>query len=223
MQRLSRSLWLLTIVAASMQAWGEAPNSPSSAAPATAQLSKPAAQWWADIAAIASDRNEGRLTGSSGYLRAADYVIARFKAEGLTSAGVQGFLQPVRFEQQVVDQRASSIDLVAANGQVTSLRAGQDSRIGAGGAPLPDKIDAPLVFLGYGLHLPQGGADDFAGIDVKGKIVVVLSGGPADISGPVKSNARFARTELLGKLGALGIISLTTPHQTEIPWRGRFC
>jgi Zn-dependent M28 family amino/carboxypeptidase len=46
----------------------------------------------------------------------------------------------------------------------------------------------------------------------------VISGGPAEISGPVKSAARFERTALLGKLGARGIIQLTTPHQVEIPW-----
>jgi hypothetical protein len=181
-------------------------------------LSRPAAQWWADIAALAGDANEGRLTGSSGYMRAADYVITRFKAEGLKPAGTRGFLQPVQFVQQDVDQAGSSADLIGANGDVTPLRVGQDSRIGAGGAPLPESIDAPLVFLGYGLHLPEHGTDDFAGVDVRGKVVVVISGGPADISGPVKSNARFARAELLGKLGALGIVTLTTPHQLEIPW-----
>jgi hypothetical protein len=74
------------------------------------------------------------------------------------------------------------------------------------------------VFVGYGLHLPEQGYDDFAGIDLTDKIAVVLSGGPADIPGTVKAAARFARTELLGKLGAAGIISLTTPHQVEIPW-----
>jgi hypothetical protein len=188
---------------------------PSPAEPATL---KPAAQWWADITALADDRMEGRLTGSAGYLRAADYVVKRFKAEGLEPAGVQGFLQPVMFEQQLVDQGASSLDLVGPDGAVTPLRAGDYSRIGAGGAPLAEHIDAPLVFLGYGLHLPEQGADDFAGIDLKGKVVVVLSGGPADVSGPIKANARFARTELLGKLGARGIVTLTTPHQVEIPW-----
>lgn len=189
------------------------------AAPDSApSLSKPAAQWWADIVALASDANEGRLTGSSGYLRAADYVVARFKSEGLKPAGTAGFLQPVQFVQQRVDQAASNAALVGANGDMTPLNVGRDSRIGAGGAPLPETLDAPLVFLGYGLHLPQQGADDFAGVDVKGKIAVVISGGPADISGPIKSNARFARTELLGKLGALGIVTLTTPHQVEIPW-----
>ena len=187
-------------------------------APAQSRVAGSGAQWWADITVLADDKMEGRQTGSAGYLRAADYVVSRFKAEGLKPAGVDGFLQPVLFEQQVVDQHASTLELVDAKGVVTSLRAGDYSRIAPGGAPLADTVDAPLVFLGYGLHLPAQGADDFADVDVRGKIVVVLSGGPADISGPVKSNARFARPELLGKLGAVGLIALTTPKQMEIPW-----
>ena len=189
-----------------------------SAMAGAAQALSPADQWWADIAAIASDANEGRQTGSEGYLRAADYVIARFKADGLKPAGTQGFLQPVSLEQQLVDQRQSSAALIAADGSTTPLNVGQDSRISSGAAPAPDSIDAPLVFLGYGLHLPDRGVDDFAGIDLKGKIAVVLSGGPEGISGAIKSSARFARAELLGRRGALGVIALTTPHQVEIPW-----
>jgi Peptidase family M28 len=177
-----------------------------------------ARQWWTDITALAGDDKEGRQTGSAGYMRAADYVISRFQAEGLRPAGVNGFLQPVALEQQTVDQAGSQADLLAADGAITPLNVGKDSRIGAGGAPLPNEVDAPLVFVGYGLHLPEQGYDDFAGIDLKGKIAVVLSGGPANISGPVKSSARFARDAALGKLGAVGIITLTTPHQVEIPW-----
>jgi Zn-dependent M28 family amino/carboxypeptidase len=189
------------------------------AATASAEaLSKPAAQWWTDVTALSGDDTEGRETGSSGYMRAADYVISRFKAERLVPAGTQGYLQPVEFGKQLVDQQSSVLDLTAANGTVTSLHAGEDSRIGAGGAPLPDHVDAPLVFVGYGLHLPKQGYDDFADVDVRGKIVVVLSGGPADVAGSIKSNARFARTALLGKMGAIGVVALTTPHQTEIPW-----
>jgi len=181
-------------------------------------LSPAAAQWWADISAIADDANEGRQTGSAGYLRAADYVMARFKAEGLAPAGVDGYLQPVAFEQQIVDQAASRAALVAPDGTRTVLTVGEDALISAGGAPRPGLIDAPLVFIGYGLHLPAQGHDDFAGIDLRGKIAVVISGGPADITAAVKSNARFDRIRLLGKLGAVGLISLTTPHQIEIPW-----
>jgi hypothetical protein len=160
---------------------------------ALAADSAPAAQWWADVTALANDGMEGRLTGSPGYDRAADYVISRLKAEGLKPASVNGYLQPVAFEQQLVDQAASHADLVAADGTATALKVGDDMLITAGGGPRPDMVDAPLVFIGYGLHLPKQRHNDFADQDLKGKIVVVLSGGPADISGAVKSNARFER------------------------------
>jgi Zn-dependent M28 family amino/carboxypeptidase len=183
-----------------------------------ARAADPVVQWWADVTALAGDDMKGRLTGTDDYLRAADYVIGRLKAEGIKPAGVKGYLQPVALEQQVVDQVASRADLIAANGAVTPIKVGDDMLIGAGGGPRPASLDAPLVFIGYGLHLPKQGHDDFAGQDLKGKIVVVLSGGPADISGAIKSNARFERSEALAKLGALGVISLTTPKQVEILW-----
>jgi Zn-dependent M28 family amino/carboxypeptidase len=185
--------------------------------PALAADDAPAA-WWADVTALANDGMEGRLTGSPGYDRAADYVISRLKAEGLKPAGVNGYLQPVALEQQLVDQTASHADLVGPDGTATALKVGDDILITPGGGPRPAGIDAPLVFIGYGLHLPKQGHDDFAGQDIKGKIVVVLSGGPADISGAIKSNARFERNAALGKRGALGVISLTTPKQVEILW-----
>ncbi len=187
-------------------------------APAAERLSKPAAQWWADISAIAGEGTDGREVGSPGFMHAADYVISRFRAEGLVPAGTEGFLQPVAFERQLVDQGGSDVSLVGNDGSVTSLRAGVDSRIAPGGAPLPEGVDAPLVFIGYGLHLPTQGHDDFAGVDLRGRIAVVLSGGPADVPGPVKSNARFGRAKLLHQRGAVGLIALTTPHQVEIPW-----
>ena len=138
-------------------------------------------------------------------------------------AGTQGYLQPVEFEEATRGPAHIALDVAAANGAVTSLHGGEDSRIGAGGAPLPDHVDAPLVFVGYGLHLPKQGYDDFADVDVRGKVVVVLSGNPARYQGPIKSNARFARDSLLGKMGAVGIIALTTPHQVEIPGHGSGC
>lgn len=190
---------------------------PARAAP-DSSLSPAARQWWTDVSALASDANEGRLTGSTGYNRAADYVVSRFKAEGLKPAGTQGYLQPVAFEQQSIDQSASRISLIAPDGTDQALQVGEDALIASGGGPRPVTVDAPLVFIGYGLHLPHDNHDDFADFDLKGKIVVVLSGGPAEIPGPVKSNARFARVEQLGRLGALGVITLTTSRQVEIPW-----
>jgi Peptidase family M28 len=184
----------------------------------TESYAKPAAQWWADITALAGDSTEGRLTGSPGYMRSAKYVISRFEAEGLEAAGVDGFMQPVAFEQQTVDQAASRAEFKTPGVEPIPAQPGEDLIIAAGGAPRPRQVAAPLVFIGYGLHLPEQGYDDIAGVELKGKIAVVLSGGPAEISGPIKSNARFARAKMLGKLGAVGMVSLTTPKQVEIPW-----
>ncbi len=169
--------------------------------------------WWADIAAIADDSTEGRQTGSPGYLRAAEYVEGRFKALGLAPAGSNGYRQPVAFQSQTVDQAASTAALGGA-----PVKVGDEMLIGAGGGPRPEKVSAELVFIGYGLHLPEQGWDDFAGVDLKGKIAVVVSGGPANIPGPVKSSNRNERNRLLGERGAVGVIALTTPKQVEIPW-----
>ena len=180
-------------------------------------LSPAASQWWTDVSALASDANEGRLTGSPGYMRAADYVIARFRKDGLEPAGTDGYLQSVHLEQQTVDQDKSRAELIGA-GDATPLKVGDDMLITTYGGPRPVAITAPLIFIGYGLHLPKQGHDDFAGLDLRGKIAVVLSGGPADISGPIKSNARSERNRELAAAGALGVIALTTPKQVEIVW-----
>lgn len=207
----SRSLALLASAALTVATSG--------AARAAEAPSPAAAQWWADISAIASDANQGRQTGSPGYDRAAEYVVSRLRALGLEPKGVDGYRQPVAFEQQVVDQAASRAALVGPDGAATPLTVGQDLLISGRGGPAPTTVDAPLVFIGYGLHLPKLGHDDFAGVDLKGKIAVVLSGGPADIPGPVKSSNRSERSKRLAAAGAVGLISLTTPRQVEIPWR----
>ena len=191
----------------------------ATAAQAAAPVSPRAAAWWNDIKAIADDKTEGRLTGSPGYNLAADYVISRFKALGLKPAGDNGgFRQSVEFEQQVIDYPASSAVLIAGDGAMDPVKAGSDLLLTSGGAPRPASVEAPLVFIGYGLHLPEQGYDDFKGLDLKGKIAVVVSGGPADLPGPLKSSNRNERTRLLARAGAVGVLTLTTPKQVEIPW-----
>ena len=197
------------------------PMLPLTSAIAMAQeenLSPAAKQWWADVSFIASDANEGRQTGSAGYMRAADYVIGRMKAEGLEPAGENGFLQQVTFQQQVVDQDASRAMLVDADGSAVATQGRRRAADKPRRRAAPQSVDAPLVFVGYGLGLPKQGYDDFAGLDLKGKIAVVISGGPDNISAPIKSDARANRAGELAKLGAVGVISLTTSHQVEIVW-----
>jgi Zn-dependent M28 family amino/carboxypeptidase len=88
----------------------------------------------------------------------------------------------------------------------------------------PKSITAPLVFIGYGLDLPEAKYDDFNSPEMpmsslKGKIVVYINGGPADLPGPLKS---FARTSPLQKAlvdaGAAGSISIATPKSMDFPW-----
>lgn len=190
-----------------------------SSLPAGAEGPPRAERWWGDIVEIASDANEGRRTGSAGHLRAADYVERRFREIGLAPAGERGsFRQQVPLEEQTVDYAASSIELVGANGTRVPIAPGRDMIVAAWGAPRPAAVDAPLVFLGYGLHLPEQGYDDFAGVDLRGKIAVVIAGGPATIPAPIKASNRRERARLLGEAGAVGLITLTPPGQIEIPW-----
>jgi Zn-dependent M28 family amino/carboxypeptidase len=176
-----------------------------------------AERWWGDVSTLAADDMEGRLTGTPGYQRAADYVVARAKEIGLQPAGTNGFFQPVQFEEQFVDAAGSSAALIAG-GRETALSIPGDLIIGRGDGRRPERIEAPLVFVGYGLHMPESGHDDFAGVDLKGKIAVVVSGGPADVSGALKAHARRDRARLLSERGAAGLLSLTTAKAVEVPW-----
>ncbi len=176
-----------------------------------------AASWRADVARLAADDMAGRAAGSAGYHRAAHSVAARFAALGLEPAGGDGFFQEVALEERAVLHDRSSAALVAT-GRETPLRLPDDLYFRARGGPPPARVDAPLLFVGYGLHIPEAGHDDFAGLDLRGAIVVFISGGPERISGPVKSQARDQRARLLVERGAVGAISITTAAQAEAPW-----
>ncbi len=181
-------------------------------------------QWWAHVQYLASDSMRGRLTGSEEYLKAAAYVVEQFKTDGLQPAGVDGgWYQPVQFDVQRVVAEQSSMSLVT-DGKSTPLVLGQDAILGARMAE-PKSVDAPLVFIGYGLHLPEAKYDDFDSAEVpaaslKGKIVVYVNGGPADLPGPLKSFARTAPfIKALRDAGAVGAIAIPTPKSMDFGWQ----
>jgi Zn-dependent M28 family amino/carboxypeptidase len=175
-------------------------------------------RWWAHVQYLADDRLEGRLTGSAGYRKAADYVAARFKEYGLDAAGTNGYFQPVHFAVQRVLAAGSSLALVR-DGKREPLLLGEDALLGSR-LPQPATLEAPLAFAGYALHLPEAGYDDLLAQSFKGKIVVYLNGGPADIAGPLKSHARAAQEfyKALEASGAAGAISIPNPRSMDIPW-----
>lgn len=176
------------------------------------------AAWWAHIKFLADDALQGRLTGSPGEKAGLEYVALKFKSLGLQPAGTDGYFQPVAFKAQRVLADQSSAALVA-DGVATPLALGPDLLLSAR-LPQPVSVEAPLVFIGYGLQIPEYGHDDFAGLDLRGKIAVVINGGPAELSAPVKSHTRSARTwKALEAAGAVGLITIPTPKGMDIPWQ----
>ena len=184
--------------------------------PREASVAERADRWVAQVQTLSSDAMEGRMAGSPGHQRAVEHVIAELQRIGLEPAGTEGFLQPVALVEQRVDYSASSARLTVG-GSATNVTMPETAII-SGGRPLPDQVDAPLVFIGYGLHLPQLGHDDLAGVDLQGKIAVFVSGGPEELPGSAKAHARSQRTRLLAERGAVGSISISTPEQLESPW-----
>jgi Zn-dependent M28 family amino/carboxypeptidase len=177
-------------------------------------------QWWAHVQYLASDEMQGRLTGSPEYLKAAAYVVAQFKADHLTPAGENGtWFQQVHFDVTRVDQSASSLALTSG-GTTTPLTLGKNAILSARSNP-PADVDAPIVFIGYGLHLPESHYDDFASPELpaaslRGKIVVEINGGPATLSGPLKSYARTSpHAREIADLGILGVITIPTPKSMD--------
>ena len=178
--------------------------------------------WFAHIQVLASDSMRGRLTGTEDYLRAAAYVVQQFKADGLQPAGTDGFYQPVHFDVTRVVAEKSSMTLIA-DGKQTPLILGQDAILSARGQQ-PASVTAPLVFIGYGLHLPEAHYDDFDSAEVpvaslKGKVVVLMNGGPAELPGALKSYARTAPlARELADAGVLGVITVPTPKSMDFGW-----
>jgi Zn-dependent M28 family amino/carboxypeptidase len=194
------------------------PLTASAATPAKPPPTRETSAWWGHIKVLASDDYEGRLTGSRGYLKAARYVAGKFKAAGLKPGGDKGsYFQTVGYLEERVDAAHSSVALVEG-GKTTPLAVGPDLTLGSRDEQ-PASVTAPMVFLGYGIHLPEQGYDDFAGQDLKGKIVVVLGGGPDSLSAALKSHASSTEfPKAVEAAGAVGVIRLQNPKAMDIPW-----
>ncbi len=183
-----------------------------------ADLDKEGDRWWSHIQVLADDNMEGRNTGSPGHLRAARFLASEFERAGLKPAGVDGYLQPVKFKVAQIDEEHSSLALVR-DGKVTPLKLGEDANL-AVRPGLAEKIDAELVFCGYGLSIPEYKFDDLAGVDLKGKIAVYIAGGPSNIPGNLRSHysTRTERWKALHAAGAIGLVAVANPKNVDIPW-----
>jgi Zn-dependent M28 family amino/carboxypeptidase len=175
--------------------------------------------WWAHVKFLADDNLEGRETGSEGLRKAEAYIVDQFSKAGLQPAGTNGFYQPVEFISRQIVEKDSSAALVVS-GKAQPLTPGDDAYFSTRADLSSEEITAPLVFVGYGLKIPEKNYDDLAGLDLRGKIVAYLAGSPSDIPTALSSHYQTIgeRWKSLKQAGVIGIITIPNPASMDIPW-----
>jgi len=175
--------------------------------------------WWAHVTFLADDNLEGRETGSEGLRKAESYIVDQFTKAGLQPAGSDGFYQPVKFISRQIVEKDSSAMLVAS-GKAEPLTLGDDAYFTTRAELSSEEITAPLIFVGYGLKIPEKNYDDLSGLDLHGKIVVYLAGSPSEI--PTALSAHYQtigeRWKSLKQAGVVGTITIPNPASMDIPW-----
>jgi hypothetical protein len=160
------------------------------------------------IAYLASDELKGRLPGTPGYQAAVDYVADQFKKMGVAAGGDDGgYTQKLVIRRSVVNNASAYAVLRDKNGNADSLTFVREF------TPVPNPMkpatsaEGQLVFAGYGVDIP-GVYSDYEGIDVKGKILVIVSGAPDGFHSTITahlSNAGNKFNTAFSK-GAAGVI-----------------
>lgn len=136
-----------------------------------------AARIKADVKVLASDRFEGRGPGTRGEELTTDHIAAEFKKAGLKPLGARGsYLQPVPLVRVVTSAKST---LRATKGKDALDFVCEDDFSGTGQTQTElEEFDAEAVFVGHGITAPEFEWDDYKGVDVKGKIVVLFTNEP---------------------------------------------
>ena len=176
----------------------------------------------ADLDFIASDALAGRLTLSPGDEAATEWIAKQFARAGLKPAamdehGLPTFLQPVHILAYAPDPAASLLSL-ARHGQKTSWRAPEIS----GAFRRPVDVTAPVVFAGYGITAPGLKYDDYSGVDVRGKVVLIFEHEPQEqdprsiFNGTGLTLYSSVRLKVLNaqRHGALAVLIAGAPNRT---------
>ena len=179
---------------------GDSADAATAATPAAARIE-------ADVRALADDRMQGRATGTDGERLATDYVARRFIDIGLEAGAGDGFFQPVPLLEARLRRDGARLEVLAGDGRRESLAFERDF------LPLPDftgrgeVVSAPAVFVAQAVHAPEQGHDDFAGVDLTGRVAVFLSGAPAAFPDAARALHSSMR-EKLANLAARGAVGL---------------
>ncbi len=176
----------------------------------------------ADLLYLADDKREGREAGSQGFLDSAHYVAARFKKLGLKPGANGSWFQNVKLHSARRDMEASRMEVILPSGEITVLVDLEDYLIGRSIDRPGFDVTAPAVFAGYGAVDEKSGYDDYKGLDVSGKIVIVFNGAPALFDSETRAYVGSSEQKRIAAAahGAVGFISLRTlANEARTPWR----
>jgi membrane dipeptidase len=199
--------------------------SPTAGAPRRAALRPTAdgARAFAHIQVLASNDFKGRKAGTPEYRKAAEYVAAEMAKAGLKPGGDNGtWFQEVPFKNWSDFEQPVRLEILSPQHRVYFAGRGRDF------APLngtgSGRVRGGLVFAGYGVEAAKDGWDDYAALDVKGRIVVLMPDLPASLGNEAKADWTFEKKvrTAAGK-GAVGLIEmdLSVPGEPRQPGQRR--
>lgn len=174
----------------------------------------------ADVAFLADDALMGREAGSEGYDAAVAHVVSRMKEIGLKPASRRDWIQEVPLRSAKRDASAAKLSIVSG-GTTTELAHLEDFMIGASYNAPSFSQTAPLAYVGYGVSAPEEGVDDYAGVDVKGRIVVAFTGAPASFSSEKRAyySSFDVKMDAAAARGAAGFLVIPTKDAVaRWPW-----
>ncbi|ATE63130.1 M28 family metallopeptidase [Rhizorhabdus dicambivorans] len=174
----------------------------------------------ATVGFLADDLLKGRDTGSEGYEIAARYVASRFAELGLKPGGDDGgWYQRITFQQTDFAETPGQVTITGPGGASQSWTHGTDVLVGLSANEPHLDLSAPLVFVGYGIENKLLGINDYAGLDVKGKIVVTLRGFPQGMPSEEAAHAAATKAQAAQAHGAIGMLSVGTNLTMKTrPW-----
>jgi aminopeptidase YwaD len=162
---------------------------------------------------LASKELAGRLSGSDGYNKAAYYMSNEFRMLGLKPLGDNGYFQTFNVEYNQILPPVK-LNLIKGGKVIKEFKIGRDYVCrGFSGS---GKFTVPVVFCGYGISQPQNGYDDYAGIDVKEKVVICFKYNPGwKINDTTNwgNNLPREKSSIAAKHGAVGILFVSAPNE----------
>ena len=163
-----------------------------------------------DVRILADDDMEGREAGTRGYAAAAGYVAGRYASIGLEPGGDAGTYFQSFTLREGKDARDPQVTFIIDGEEITTqayvdFYGGGSSRLESG------EIEARMVFIGYGLDLPEHGRDDFKGVNLKGRIAVRAYGGPSYLNNEEMAHLRSTIGQRVSDEGAIGMVLLWSP------------